>query len=277
MKNKKLTLEEKTELKNKIKLAKEIKKVNKKPKGNKNESNLPGNIIDIVDMCKKYSNRTEIFTAINNVNLQIQEGDFTVILGPSGSGKTTLLNCVSGLDRPTSGKIIINNTNISALKDSELTKFRRDNIGFIFQSYNLLPTLNVHENAKIGQVLQSDKNKRINLDEIFEDIGMSENKHKRIDEISGGQQQRVSIARAVSKNPKIIFADEPTGALDQNTARKVLKIFLDLNKKYKTTIVLVTHDRDISKLGNKIIHVKNNKIHEVIRNAPIDIEEIWKE
>lgn len=277
MKNKKLTLEEKKELKSKIKLAKEIKKVNKKPKGNKNEANLPGNIIDIVDMCKKYSNRTEIFTAINNVNLQIQEGDFTVILGPSGSGKTTLLNCVSGLDRPTSGKIIINNTNISALKDSELTKFRRDNIGFIFQSYNLLPTLNVHENAKIGQVLQSDKNKRINLDEIFEDIGMSENKHKRIDEISGGQQQRVSIARAVSKNPKIIFADEPTGALDQNTARKVLKIFLDLNKKYKTTVVLVTHDRDISKLGNKIIHVKNNKIHEVIRNEPIDIEEIWKE
>jgi putative ABC transport system ATP-binding protein len=274
MNKNKLSIEQKKELKDKIRQAKEIKKVNKKPKGKVQIENKPGNIIEIINMCKQYSNRTEIFTAINNVNLEIKEGDFTVILGPSGSGKTTLLNCVSGLDRPTSGEIVINNTNIAALKDSELTKFRRNNIGFIFQSYNLLPTLNVLENAKIGQVLQADKSKRISLDEIFNDIGMEENKNKRVDEISGGQQQRVSIARAVSKNPKIIFADEPTGALDQNTARKVLKIFLDLNKKYKTTVVLVTHDRDISKLGNKIIHVKNNQIHQVLDNNPITIEDI---
>ncbi len=189
-----------------------------------------------------------------------------VILGPSGSGKSTLLNMLSGLDRPTGGDIVINNVNISALKDSQLTKFRRENIGFIFQAYNLLPTLNAKENARIGQQLQSDKSKRLPMDEVFKEIDMENQANKRVDEISGGQQQRVSIARAISKNPIILFADEPTGALDENTARKVLKIFETLNKKYKTTIIIVTHDNEIALLADKVIRVRNNMIHSVKKN-----------
>ncbi|CAF0726003.1 unnamed protein product [Didymodactylos carnosus] len=234
--------------------------MNKKPKGEIQIKNVENHIIDVINAGKKYTSRATIFTAIDDVNISITKGEFVAILGPSGSGKSTLLNILSGLDRPTHGEIVINGVNIAALTDSQLTRFRRDNVGFIFQSYNLLPTLNAKENAKIGQQLQTDKSKRLPIEQVFSDIGMDAHVNKRIDEISGGQQQRVSIARAISKNPILLFADEPTGALDENTAKKVLKIFLDLNEKYKTTIILVTHDKDIAKLAHKIIRVRNNKI-----------------
>ena len=237
-----------------------IKKMNKSPNGVKNLKNKQGNIVDIESMNKIYISGKVKYQALKNVSFSIKKGDFVVILGPSGSGKTTLLNVLSGLDRATDGDIVINNINISALKNSELTTFRRHNVGFVFQSYNLLSELNVKDNAEIGRQLQISNNKRLDIKELLEKVGLEGYDKKSVNELSGGQSQRVSIIRALSKNPSIIFADEPTGALDSETSKKVLELFKTINEKYKTTIIFVTHDESISKLANKILRVKDGRV-----------------
>ncbi len=238
-----------------------IKKENKTPKGETQISNSPGNIIDVKNLTKTYVRGSTAFDALKNVSLTIKKGEFVVILGASGSGKTTLLNVLSGLDRSTSGQIIVGNTNISALKNAELTTFRRNNIGFVFQSYNLLLELNAMDNARLGQKLQMDANKRLDLDELFEKVGLGDQKKRSINELSGGQLQRVSIIRALAKNPSIIFADEPTGALDSKTSVKVLELFKEINKKYGTTIIFVTHDETIKTLADRLIYVKDGEVN----------------
>lgn len=239
---------------------KEIRLSNKKPKGEKLIENTKGNIIDVDGVEKYYATGKQLYHALKNVSFKIKRGEFIVILGPSGSGKTTLLNVLSGLDRATEGKIIINGTNLSALKNSELTTFRRNNVGFVFQSYNLLAELNAYDNAVMGRQLQMDGNKRLDVNELFERVGLDGQQKKSISELSGGQLQRVSIIRALSKNPDIIFADEPTGALDSKTSEKVLELFDEINRKYNTTIIFVTHDEKIAKLADKIIHVKDGSV-----------------
>ncbi|WP_342274037.1 ABC transporter ATP-binding protein [Spiroplasma endosymbiont of Phycita roborella] len=222
------------------------------------------NVIELFDVKKSYLTGDLEYEVLKGVNLKIKLGDFVVILGPSGSGKTTLLNIISGLYKPNTGDVFVAGYNLSLLKDSHLTKFRRDNVGFIFQQYNLLTNLTARENAEVGENLA--KNKNMSIDDIFQVIEMDEHMNKFPSQLSGGQQQRVSIGRALAKNPTILFCDEPTGALDEEMGRKVLEILLDVNREYKTSIIMVTHNSNFQYVANTVINVKNGKIISVKNN-----------
>lgn len=223
-------------------------------------------VIELVNVKKSYITREVETPVLKGINLKLEKGDFIVILGPSGSGKTTLLNIVSGLDKVSSGDVFVIGYNLSLLKDVDLTKFRRDNVGFIFQQYNLLTNLTAKENAEVGENLSKNKNKDMTIKDIFETIGMEKQMNKYPHQMSGGQQQRVSIARALAKNPDILFGDEPTGALDEEMGRKVLEILVDVNKNYKTTVIIVTHNPNITDIANTVIHVRNGLIDQIKKN-----------
>ncbi|SYV93758.1 ABC transporter ATP-binding protein [Mycoplasmoides gallisepticum] len=198
-----------------------------------------------------------------------------MILGPSGSGKTTLLNIISGMDRASSGITFVANKNLIGFSDTQLTKFRQENIGYIFQQYGLLPNLNVKENIEIGAFLQRDASKRKDIDELLKNIGMYEQRNKLPTELSGGQQQRVSIARAIAKNPTVIFGDEPTGALDGEMTQVVLEEFVQINKKNKTTLIIVTHNPLIADIATMVIRVGDGTIKSITRNEnPKSVKEI---
>lgn len=231
-----------------------------------NVPNTEDNIIELFDVKKAYLTGDLEYEVLKGVNLKIKLGNFVVILGPSGSGKTTLLNIISGLDKANSGDVFVAGYNLSLLKDSHLTKFRRDNVGFIFQQYNLLTNLTARENAEVGENLAKNKNKNMTIDDIFKVIEMDEHMNKFPSQLSGGQQQRVSIGRALAKNPAILFCDEPTGALDEEMGRKVLEILLDVNREYKTSIIMVTHNPNFQYVANTVINVKNGKIVSVKNN-----------
>lgn len=231
-------------------------------------------ILKLEDVSKKYRYGDQIVTALDNVNLEIKTGEIIVILGPSGAGKTTLLNILSGLDRPSEGKIMFEGKDIAKYSESKITKFRKDNLGFIFQTYNLLEHLNVYENVMVGASLGKNKNKE-HINKIIDVVGLSKHKKKYMHELSGGEQQRVSIARAIVKNPKIMFADEPTGALDEKTGKKVLETLVKVNETLGTTMIIVTHNPGIAKIGDRILHVNSGKIDKVLinekRTKPSDI------
>ena len=231
-------------------------------------------ILKLEDVSKKYRYGDQIVTALDNVNLEIKTGEIIVILGPSGAGKTTLLNVLSGLDRPSEGKIMFEGKDIAKYSESKITKFRKDNLGFIFQTYNLLEHLNVYENVMVGASLGKNKNKE-HINKIIDVVGLSKHKKKYMHELSGGEQQRVSIARAIVKNPKIMFADEPTGALDEKTGKKVLETLVKVNETLGTTMIIVTHNPGIAKIGDRILHVNSGKIDKVLinekRTKPSDI------
>lgn len=201
--------------------------------------------------------------ALKNINLEINDGEFVVILGPSGSGKSTLLNVISGLDSPTEGEIFFNDIKISDYNEEELTKFRRDYIGYVFQQYNLLHNLTVRENVEIGSAVSKDS---LGVDEVLRAVSMYEERNKYPYQLSGGQQQRVSIARSIAKNPKIMFCDEPTGALDEKIGKQILNIIQVMNKNLKTTTVVITHNKNISYMADTIIKMNSGKIVEVIKN-----------
>lgn len=197
---------------------------------------------------------------LKNINLEIKKGEFVVILGPSGSGKTSLLNIITGIDVATSGQTYVNGQNLINKTPSQLTKFRKLNIGYIFQSYNLLPNLTVRENVEIGWKLQKNSSLRLNINELLAMIGIDKYQDRYPYELSGGQQQRVSIARSMAKNPAIIFGDEPTGAVDEEMSKQILKLFVDLNKKFKTTVVIVTHNSIFADLATRVIKVNSGQI-----------------
>ncbi len=210
--------------------------------------------------------------AVKNATLEIIEGEFVVLLGPSGSGKSTMLNICSGLDNPTSGVITIDGEVISDMNSKELTKFRRDNLGFIFQQYNLLQTLSVKENVEVGREVSL---LPFTVEEVLKQVGLIPQIDKYPFQLSGGEQQRVSIARAVVKNPKIMFCDEPTGALDEDTAKEVLGILQKLNKTYKTTVILITHNPSIGAMADRIIKLNSGEVVEDITNKnKLDASEI---
>ena len=202
--------------------------------------------------------------ALENINLEIYDGEFIVILGPSGSGKSTLLNVISGLDTPSSGEIFYNNEKISDYNEDKLTLFRRKNLGFIFQQYNLLQNLTVKGNIEIGSAISETP---LDIDEVLEAVNMTSEKDKYPYQLSGGQQQRVSIARSIAKNPKILFCDEPTGALDENTGRQVLELIQNMNEIYKTTTVVITHNPNIAQMANRVVKMNSAKIVEVSTNT----------
>ncbi len=213
--------------------------------------------------------------ALNNVSLTINDSDFVVILGPSGSGKSTLLNVMSGLDTLDEGSISIDEYDIHTMNEKALTLFRRHHLGFIFQQHNLLQTLTVKENILIGARLVNDP---LDIDKLIEDVGLTKHKDKYPFQLSGGEQQRVSIARALVKHPKILFCDEPTGSLDEDTGKSILGLLQDLNETYDTTIVLITHNESIAQLATRIIKMNSGKIASIDENKPKKADNIhWNE
>lgn len=212
---------------------------------------------------KIYKNFSDENYALHKINLDINEGDIVVILGPSGSGKSTMLNILSGIDNPSSGKVYFKDYRIDKLNQSELVKYRRENLGFIFQSYNLVSNLTVKENIELGSELSLNP---LNIKDIVDEVELSNHINKYPYQLSGGQMQRVAIARALVKNPNVLFCDEPTGALDEETGKNVLKLLQDINKKHKTTMIIVTHNPSIANMANVVIKMNSGEIKEIIKN-----------
>lgn len=229
------------------------------------------NLISFKNLSKVYKTEDIEYVALNNINLDIEEGKFVVILGPSGAGKSTILNMIGSLDTPTSGQIIIDNKDISTLGKNESADFRANTIGFVFQFYNLISTLTVIENVKL--VKEISKN-ALNPELVLDKLGLLKHKNKFIQELSGGEQQRVSIARAIAKNPKILLCDEPTGALDSKTGVLVLEALKDMQQEYNKTVIIVTHNQNIAKIADTIIHIKNGEIDNIINQEPQSISEV---
>ena len=220
-------------------------------------------MIKLSNVDKVYVNGDIETHALKNVDLTIEEGEFIVVLGPSGSGKSTLLNVLSGLDVPTKGTININDSTISAMSQKEMTQFRRAHLGFIFQQYNLLSTLTVKENVLLGAYISKSP---FEIETLMEKIGLTDQQDKYPHQLSGGQQQRVSIARAIIKKPLILFCDEPTGALDEDTGKSILSLLNTLNESYKTTLILITHNPGIASMADRIIKMNSGAIVEIIKN-----------
>lgn len=204
--------------------------------------------------------------ALDNINLSIKSGEVVIILGPSGSGKSTLLNILSGIDNPTSGSVYFKDERIDDLNAKNLTSYREHNLGFIFQSYNLIPNLTVKENIELGAKLSKNP---LNIKEIAHSVGLGEQLNKYPYQLSGGQMQRVAIARAIVKNPSVLFCDEPTGALDEEMGKNVLALLQKINKENNTTIIIVTHNPSIANMGHTVIKMNSGKISKITKNKEI--------
>ena len=219
------------------------------------------------DIRKKFAGQD----VLRGINLSVDENDFVVILGASGSGKSTLLSILSGLEKSDSGEVLYNGENISNYTETQLTEFRRKNIGFVFQQYYLLNNLTVFQNVRVGANLANNSD----CSEILKELGLEDKVEKYPNELSGGEQQRVSIARALAKKPKVLFLDEPTGALDEETGRGILEYIFKLRNESKFTMIMVTHNENIAQLANKIVHVKSGKVSSIEENStPRTVAEI---
>lgn len=219
-------------------------------------------IIETKNISKLYKQADQDIIALNNVSISFEKGEFTAIVGPSGSGKTTFLNCIGGLDSPTSGKVMIEDKEITGLSSNELIDFRLRNIGFVFQSYNLIPVLTAKENVEFIMLMQglseSHRNKR--SIELLNSVGLEAQLNRRPNQLSGGQQQRVAVARALASKPKFVLADEPTANLDSSSTANLLDIMSRLNKKEKTTFIFSTHDQRVIDRANRIITLEDGKV-----------------
>ncbi len=225
-------------------------------------------VLEVKNIEKYYGNKSNLTKAIDNISFDVNEGEFVGIMGASGSGKTTLLNCISTIDRVTAGSITINKQEITKLKGNSLNKFRREELGFIFQDFNLLDTLTAYENIALALTIQKVNPKEIDarVKEVSKKLGITDILNKYPYQISGGQKQRVASSRAIITNPKIVLADEPTGALDSKSARQLLETFEDLNQKLGATILMVTHDAFTASYADRIIFIKDGKIfNEIIK------------
>ncbi len=219
-------------------------------------------MLEIQNITKSYGSGQSATVALKGVSLNIGDGDFTVLLGASGSGKSTLLHVASGLERPDSGSVLYDGTDITALPDKALTEFRKEHVGFIFQQYYLLSNLDVDKNVKLGADLIGNRDYR----QMIEAVGLGNKMSKRPTELSGGEQQRVAIARALAKKPKLLFLDEPTGALDEETGRQVLDYICNLQKELAFSIVMVTHNANIAEMAGTVVTMNSGKIVEIHRN-----------
>ena len=220
-------------------------------------------MIEALNICKSFKNGT--VKVLKDVSVKIDRGSFVIILGASGSGKSTLLNVLSGLERPDSGSITVNGQDITSMTDKNLTRFRRVQVGFIFQQYHLLENLNVDKNVKMGADLIKNKDYR----EIINKVGLSDKLNSKPSELSGGEQQRVCIARALAKKPKLLFLDEPTGALDEATGRAVLDYIINLQRETGFTMVMVTHNENIADTADTVIKMNSGKISEIYKNKAL--------
>ena len=219
-------------------------------------------LIEAKDVIKKYKIGTEVITALDGINLSIERGEFVAILGTSGCGKSTLLNMLSGLERPTKGDIIINGVRINKVNEKNMSRFRSKEMGFIFQQYNLIPSLTALENVMLPLTIQGvDKKVRIQRSKaILEKLGLGKRLNNKPGQMSGGQQQRVSIARSLVSNPKIIFADEPTGNLDSKTTVEILEFLQEIVREEKRTLIMVSHDAEVAMYAGRIVHMLDGKI-----------------
>lgn len=222
--------------------------------------------LEVKNLTKSYGEGDNRVKVLEDVSLDINKGEICSLLGPSGSGKSTLLNLIGGLERADGGDIIIDGLTISKLKDKELGEYRRNDLGFIFQFYNLIPDLSVKENIEIGSAIVSDS---MCLRELIAALGLEDQCDKLPNQLSGGQQQRCAIGRALIKKPALLICDEPTGALDYKTSKEILTLICDINKKYDTTIIIATHNEAISQIAHRTIRLRDGKIHENITNDHI--------
>ena len=229
-------------------------------------------LVEFQDVSRVYESGDHVCKALDHVNMTLEEGKFVVILGPSGAGKSTLLNLLGGLDSPTGGKIVVDGRDISTLSQDELAEYRAEKVGFVFQFYNLIPTLTVHENVKLVDEIAPNA---LSATKMLEEVGLADHLKNFPCELSGGEQQRVSIARALAKNPKILLCDEPTGALDSETGVMVLGVLLRMAKDYGKTIVIVTHNQNIAKMADVVVRVKNGRVQSVEKvENPASADEI---
>ncbi|CEN77187.1 ABC transporter ATP-binding protein [[Clostridium] sordellii] len=218
------------------------------------------NMLDIISLNKIYGKGENKVQALKDINLYIEKGKFTAIIGPSGSGKSTLLNCIAGLDNISSGKVLLEGEDISTLNDNSLSKLRSEEFGFIFQSFNLIPVINVYENIILPISIDDKKVDKEHIDNIIDKLGLKDKINKFPNELSGGQQQRVAIARALANKPKIIFADEPTGNLDSKTTDEVMNLLNSCVKEFGQTLVMITHNNEIAKMADVCIEIRDGKI-----------------
>lgn len=230
--------------------------------------------IELKDVVKEYSagKGSAVMRAVDGISFEIENGEFAVIVGPSGAGKTTVLNMLGGMDTITSGDIIVDGDNIGKYSPKRLTKYRRWDVGFVFQFYNLVPNFTALENVELAN--QISKNP-LNARDVMEEVGLSHRLNNFPAQLSGGEQQRVSIARALAKNPKLMLCDEPTGALDYNTGKSVLKLLQDMCRKRGMTVIVITHNQAITPMADRVISIRNGKVESVVINDdPRPVEEI---
>lgn len=215
-------------------------------------------MIYLKNIVKKYKSGNEEISALNGISIEIKSGELTVILGPSGSGKSTMLNLLGGMDRPTSGQILINDEDLSGFSDKQLTNYRRKNVGFVFQFYNLVENLNTYENVGIAANLNGNIDR---VEEIIKDVGLEKRMKSFPNQLSGGEMQRVAIARAVAKSPKLLLCDEPTGALDVATGDKIFHLLKKYSKNEDTAVVVVTHNPEVAKIADHVIKLQDGQIY----------------
>lgn len=229
-------------------------------------------IVQFEDVSKVYVSGDHVLRALDHVSFSLDEGKFVVILGPSGAGKSTLLNLLGGLDTPSEGKIVVAGRDVSELTDNELADYRASKVGFVFQFYNLIPTLTVYENVALVSEISENA---LDAKEMIARVGLSDHLNNFPAELSGGEQQRISIARALAKNPDVLLCDEPTGALDSLTGVSVLKLLLEMTRQDHKTVVIVTHNQNIAKMADVVIRVKNGKIKSVEeQDNPLSADEV---
>ena len=219
--------------------------------------------LTVKDLKKSYGSGSTKVEVLKGINFEVMKGEICVLLGPSGSGKSTLLNIIGGIDDADSGYVSINNEKTKDMKESELTRYRRKHLGYVFQMYNLIANLNVNENIEVVAYLSDNA---LDIDELLHTLGLYEHRYKLPNQLSGGQQQRVSIGRAIVKNPDILLCDEPTGALDYHTSKEILKLIEDVNKKYGNTVIMVTHNDAIQNMADRVIKLRDGEIMDNIVN-----------
>lgn len=228
--------------------------------------------ITVDDIRKIYKVGDTEIKAADGVNFSIEEGSFTVIVGPSGAGKTTVMNILGGMDMPTSGSIKVDDREISSLSDKEMTYYRRDDVGFVFQSYNLISNLTALENVEVATQICEDAKDPL---ETLRQVGLEARKDNFPAQLSGGEQQRVAIARAIAKNPKLLLCDEPTGALDTETGKQILEVLHQCSREYGMTVVIITHNRAITYMADQIIEIKNGRVEQNVLNKEVmSVDEI---
>lgn len=228
--------------------------------------------VKIIDEYRRYHMGESTIIANNGINFDIEKGEFAIILGPSGAGKSTVLNILGGMDSPDEGQVLVDGMDIASYSSKKLTKYRREDVGFVFQFYNLVPNLTAKENVELATQISPNA---INVDQVLEEVGLGERKFNFPAQLSGGEQQRVAIARALAKNPKLLLCDEPTGALDYETGKQILKLLQDTCINTGTTVIVITHNTAIAPMADRVIHIHNAKVRSIeVNEKPMPVEEI---